>query len=40
MVALYDSYRTGLLIFIAVQVLVAGYCVWEEMQLRKEMRNE
>ena len=34
-----DSYRTGLLIFIAVCVLTCIYCVFEELALRKEMRK-
>ena len=34
-----DSYRTGLLIFIAVQVAFGLYAVWEEIQLRKELRK-
>lgn len=37
--ALTDSYRTGLLVFIAWWLAICGYCVWEELQLRKEMRE-
>jgi len=38
--ALYDSYCTGLLLVIVYSVATAGYCVWEEWKLRKELDNE
>ena len=39
MTALYDSYRTGMLLVIVYSVATAIYCLWEEWKLRKEMRE-